>query len=652
MKPNGLKRFLLVPAIVIAGMLAGCLNERAAINNVSEVAVAEDATDPRVAFLVKEGDLKRELIHVTYDPVTRDTGYILEPPLTPEDKKRGLKGTGIGFKASHLDQIMKAAAERKALKAVPALSEGMSRSGLLVKQAHTRWDHWYAAIDVKQLTEVRSVRVYIYKSGPAALGSNWTSAVRSAIANWNAQSKGSAVSFVETSSESSHDISFRGTYGIGSDGSLISTAYLTADPYMKPDGISLYVNTAYESHASAPHNQKTTVAMALLGLSTNITFTGMEGYYWNNGTSIHIPGTPATDGDGLTPGSSILTYSTSSVSTPVMTAGDIKTFRTVYPSFGDLGLTTTNILPGIDNNVSVFQVSTDTVHYIRYDKKLFRRIGSGANVQLWPGAGSYGDPVQFLYSKGYLAVRTNSGRIYTRTPTGNWINQTPTYAVNPSDFRLDGNRLTVAIPSRTELRSYYLGPTSASTQVLDWYHANGATTDWQIRNGLLVVVNAGNVYAMQDYLGWHVLHSASSGTAYNIQLSDLKMAMFYTPPGSPYSSVAVRHGMLSSWWSYYTDPVYHQNDIDLCGDKLAFLQQTNYLRVIDYSVGVVHEHYSMPTGTEFKHTKLSGPNCDFVTSISHWGPGLWAKYGVDLDNQYMIYLGAVQKLSQGSVPHL
>lgn len=650
MNSHCLQRFLIAPAIMLAGVLSGCLAERAATAAPSGVEVSEAATDPRIAFLVEEANFKRELIHVTYDPVTRDTGYILEPPLTLEDKKRGLKGSGIGFKASHLDQIMKAAAERQALEATPGLAGSVSRSGLLVKKAQTRWDHWYAPIDVKQLTEVRNVRVYIHKSGPAALGSNWVSAVQNAITNWNAQSQGSAVSFVETTSASNHDISFRGTYGIGSDGNLISTAYLTADRYMKPDGIALYVNTAYESHSSAPHNQKTTVAMSLLGLSTNITFTGMEGYYWNNGTSIHIPGTPSTDGDGLTPGSSILTYTTSSVSTPVMTAGDIKAFRTVYPSYGDLGLVVTGLLPGIDNNVTIFQVSTDTVHYLRSDKKLFRRIGpGGSNVQLWPGSGSYGDPVQFLHSRGYLAVRTNSGRIYTRTPTGIWINQTPTYAVNPSDFRLDGNRLTLAIPSRTEVRSYYLGSSSPSSYTVDWLNTSSGVTDWQIHNNTLVIAHAGNVYRRQGSMPWSLIHSHTSGTAHDLQLSEHKVAMFYTPPGSSHSSVAVYHG---SWWSYYTDPVYHSNDIDLCRDKLAFLQETNYLRVIDYSTGIVHEHYSMPTGTDFKHTKLSGPNCDFVTSLSHWGPGLWAKYGVDLDNQYMIYHGAIQRLSQGAVPHL
>ena len=458
MSPDNLKRLLLVFATVAVGILTGCLNEQSAVNTPTEVQATETETDPRVEYLVKEGDIRRELIFVTYDSLTRDTAYILEPPITAEQKKRGLMGTGIGFKASHLDKIMKAAKERRAQAAVVATgpSPASGRSGLLVKAGHTRWDHWYAPIDVKKLTEVRNVRVYIHKTGPAQLGSNW-----------NAQAKGTAVSFVETQSETQHDISFRGSYGLGSDGTLSGTAYLTADQFMNPDGIALYVNTAYENYW-IPHNQKTTVAMSLLALSTNITFTGMEGYYWNNGTSIHIPGTPATDGDGYTPGSSILTYTTSSVSTPVMTAGDIKAFRTVYPTFGDLSLNLSDALPGISSNVSIFQVSTDTVHYLRSDKKLFRRIGAnGANVQLWPGSGSYGDPLQFLYSKGYLAVRTNSGRIYTRTPTGIWINQTPTYAVNPSDFRLDGNRLTVAIPSRTELRSYYLGPTTPSTQMLD-----------------------------------------------------------------------------------------------------------------------------------------------------------------------------------------
>jgi len=383
----------IAPAL-LGALLTGCFVERTVTSDEKTLKVSKASSDPRVRFLVATTGTAPELISVTYDSVARDTGYIMEPPITPEQKRRGMRGTGVGFKAKEIDRLI-AARAKDSIAALKDDETGSSSAGggLLSKRAQTRWDHWSSPYDVKLLTEVRFIYVYIHTSGPARLGPNWTAAVRSAIANWNAQAKGTAISFIETTSPDFYDITFRGSFGIGSDGSLTSSAFLTANQYVTPE-ISLWVNTGYE-HSGVPHNQKTTVAMSLLALSTNITFTGMEGYYWNNGASIHIPGTPATDGDGLTPGSSILTYGTSSVSTPVMTAGDLKAFRTMYPTFGFVSITPSHQLLVnskrgflIQDLVSSAQVASDTLFFMRRDGKLMRRIGEGNPVQIWPGAGS------------------------------------------------------------------------------------------------------------------------------------------------------------------------------------------------------------------------------------------------------------------------
>lgn len=658
MTPHGLKRLLFAPAAILALFVSGCLIEQTPVDTPAEIELAETSADPRIEFLVKETNTKRELISLAYDPVSRDTGYILEPLISPQDKKRGLIGTGIGFKAKELDRLINLAKERKAL-AVEETKIAKTENGLLTKKGQTRWDSWYSIGDVKKLDEVRQIRVFIYKSGPPGLGSNWISAVRSGISNWNSQAKGTAVSFVETSSESDYDISFRGSYGIGSDGSMSSTAFIVGTETMSPD-IALWVNTAFESNSSMPHNQKTTIAMSLLALSTNVTFTGMEGYYWNNGVSVHVPGTAYSDGDAYTPGSSILTQLTSSASTPVMTENDLKTFRSMYPVFGSLGISngasrslrmTGDHGITIDNGVKTFMVSTDTVAYLRTDGKVYRRVGpSGSNVQMWPGTGSSGTAENFLYDQGYWAVRTTQGRVYTRTPTGNWILQTGTQWIDNQDFRLDGNRLVVASSGRQYLRSYYLGSTSPSSPVVDWYNYHGDIMDWQVRNGLLVVAEVGDVWGKQGSGSWVFLHSSSNGYAERVMLSDSKIAMFYRLPGTYDYSVAVRHDGLYGWWIYYSDPVYNHTDIDLCGDKLAFLQENNYLRIIDYSTWLVHEHYTIPSGTDFRSVKLSGPNCDYVTGIIHHAGVMFAKYGVDLENRYLPFSTGTIMLRQGSTP--
>jgi hypothetical protein len=306
----------------------------------------------------------------------------------------------------------------------------------------------------------------------------------------------------------------------------------------------------------------------------------------------------------------------------------------------------------VDINVKSFQASNDTLYFLRTTGSLFRRVGllGGTNVQLWPGPGSSGAAAEFLYSKGFLAVRTTTGKMYTRTLTGSWIAQNPSATYASQDFRLDGNRLTVSNSTGSQLHSFYLGGPTASPAVHEFTSAANGISDWAIRNGLLVVVDYGNVWAKQGNEGWNNIQAANAGYVYNIQLSDQLMVMYYHPNGSPHTSFAVRMGGISGWTAYYFDKVDDHHDIDVCDDKVAFLQQSAFLRVIDYTNWTVYEHYTMPTGESFNRVQLTGANCDFVTAIAPYASRLFAKYGIDFDNEYQGYLTSINKLGQTTVP--
>src|SRR5690606_37689348 len=147
------------------------------------------------------------------------------------------------------------------------------------KNAHTRWHYWNSLRDVKALTEVRQIRVYVYKAGSMRVRPLRRQASRNALANWNRPAQGSATALVETADSRASDRKIRGVFGLGPDGSYTHAAYLTPGPYVENGGLYLLVNIGYE-HNGVPMNQKTTCVMSLLAMGLNLGFVGMEGMFW------------------------------------------------------------------------------------------------------------------------------------------------------------------------------------------------------------------------------------------------------------------------------------------------------------------------------------------------------------------------------------
>jgi hypothetical protein len=349
-----------------------------------------------------------------------------------------------------------------------------------------------------------------------------------------------------------------------------------------------------------------------------------------------------------------------------MTAGDLQLFRTLYPSHsitvkmvnsslstvGYEGFTT------LATNVKDYQIEGDTVIYSTNDGKLYRRVGlDGTNTQVWPASGSSGSVSTFLHSRGYLAVFTGS-RLYTRTPTGNWVMQFGDGFQSRNKFRLDGERLYTMTFDASNVPSISLKYLTSSPNVFNYSQWVGtgalSVADFQARNGLLVVADNGNLWTRQyGVSGWLQVHSgAANGAAQKILLSDNLIVFYRVPAGSPpgfggaptgYASVIV--GGPGNPPMYLSDPMYKADDMDVCGDKFAFLQQNAYLRVIDYSTWTVYEHYTMPSIPAVNMVRLGGGNCDNVT-IQDYNANVWSKYGVSLGTDYFQYQGPVLSLNQ------
>jgi hypothetical protein len=626
--------------------MSGCLGDNPATpSHDADVKVSATSTDPRIQFMVEQMGIRESAIFMDIQEGTTDTTYQVFPMLNAEEQAKGILVGGFGFTKKTLDTLISKKLANVGNASYKAKSNAadiaIGNSPALGKASHTRWDYWYSGLDVKALPEVHQVRVFITVSGSARLGPNWQAAIRAAISNWNTQAKGTAVSFVETTDPNNCDVIINASLGLGPDGTATHMAFLSADPYIEPNGVSLWVNSGHE-HNGVPHNQKTTAGMSLLALATNLTFVGMEGFYWNMGDLIHIPGTPYNDGNASTPGSSVLTYGTSPVSTPVLTAGDLKALRTLYPLHGVSAITTHGAwrTVGYESYPVGFwgarrvQVAGDTVFINTMAQGLVRKIGlTGTAQYLWTSSGS-NSAENFIYSKGNIALRTNSGLLYTMMPGGGWVLQVS--GVASDDFRLDGNRLTYVVVNpnngNRDLYSKYITATGSSATILDWL-GTPYVSDFRTRNGLLVIADNGDVWAMQNYEGWVHTHSYGSGYAQRLYLSDNLVVMYYYTPGNWSGSYAVRAGgHYGGWWSYYTDPVYSPDDIDVCGNKVAFLQETAWLRVVDYGTWTVHEHYQLPNPA-FAKVQLSGANCDFVATVDHSGI-LRTKYGIDLNTDY------------------
>jgi hypothetical protein len=662
MASRSFARIFTAASILSTLFITGCL-DGASTTGTNSVKASNGSGDPLLAFLEDTLNIPREMVYVSYvDPTAPDalsgistldsagvdTLYMVTPPETEGGIGKATRRNSVSLRAKTVRELRERWNRNHLNKGGTDLITG-------AKKAHTRWDYWDGLFDVKSLIEVNKIKVYIWTTGPGKLGPNWQAAVRSALANWNAQAKGSAVSFVETYSSTDHDVSFRGSYGIGPDGSNTSTAVLTPDELVEPDGISLWVNTGYEN-PSVPHNQKTTVAMSLLALATNIGFTGMEGFYWNMGTLINIPGTPVNDGDPWTPGSSVLTYGTTSYSTPNLTAGDIKALTTLYPTHGiTVKLTNNNLsmvgqegYTTVSTDVNQFQTEGDTLLFTKSNGYLYRRIGvNGSNVQIWPGYGSSGTVVQFRYSRGYFALTNSYGNMYTKTPTGSWVNQN----LGGMNYRIDGERVTTRVIDATfipKLQTKYL-VSNPSVWTTEWTSSSySGMTDFSLRNGLLVIIDAGNVYVKQGTVGTMTQiydGAASAGPAQSVKQADQIFAIYHIPPGSSTGRAAVHVGGIPGGWWYGPDQVNSVNDIDVCNDKFAYLEQGYRARVIDFTTWTVYEHFTLPNTFDINKIQLRGGNCEYVT-VTDYYQNIWAKYGQKLETNYLPFQSGVAAFPQ------
>lgn len=659
-------------AIAALTLATGCLQQPSHTQGPDPVSPAMEtgASDTRIEFLQKAG-IQKENITVVIDSVTKagkhDTIYMFVPRQpTAAEKAKGALGISVGFRASTIDTMILKARNRGLATAAAAsgkMPNGNTPPGL-AKQAQTRWDVLDNLMDVKSIPDVHRIVLYIQTTGSTKVGPKWQAAIRTAISNWNAQAKGSAVSFEETMQREDATLIVRGGL-IGDNWDQLSGAVLTSDPWVYADGIQLWVNVGYES--TIPHNQKATSMMAIMGIALNIGMNEHIGSTWYSpdggvGTVTHIPGTPYVDGDPFTPGSSVFTYMNSTSSTPNLTAADLKTLRMLYPthgitsrlSSGTLQIAGAREVITVSEDVVQFQTSNDTLYFLRSDGYLFRRIGltGASNVQIWPGSkspssASVGTMTEFIWKNGYLAGRTSDGKIVTRAVGGSTWNvhlHGTTHFVEPGKMRLDGTNIfwsyTTYQPVPVMRIAYKSLTSSSSTIKLLWTTGPGLT-DFQVHNGTVALIQDGDMYGTVLGSGsWTLLHSAANGYATHVRLTDHLMGMYYYPNGYPWGSVAVRHinfNLYPTFPYYYHDPVTSIEDVSMCGARMAFLQQSLYLRVVDYSVGHdVHEAYFLPNYPTLSRVKLHGENCEYVTATTDYDY-LVAKYGITNNTDFLGY---------------
>lgn len=685
----------LAAALFAALALVSCLNEGAANGPAKSVTLGEEASsDRRLSFLTKELGIEKEAITLYVDSVRRDTSYIIGPVFskaaqaTARAKNLPLRGGALGLTFADVDSMivrseklksktdggvdisyLKEKLQEKKQGDISGAEFGRSiasqASGkALGKQAHTRWVHWTSLLDVKALTEVRKVRVFLKAEGSDRMGPNWITGFRNAIAAWSAQSKGTAISFVETNDINAADVVVRSAYGFPTGVTYIlwlnSGPYVGRIPQYGGDGsksVDIVVNAGFEyiTTGGIPISEKTRIGMAALVNIFNIGWIDTEGLYWNYGDYTYIPGTVRYDGDAFTPGSSILTQGTTPVSTPVMTAGDKHLFSAIYPLHGATGLMG-SLAIGIANNsgilytgsgmfVQEYSVEGDTLIFRTNDGKLFRRIGNGNSTQIWPGSGSSGNVAAYVHSQGYFFVITAEGRAYTKTPTGSWVMQYGS-GISPSTnmIRLDGQKAYISTPDpvtgvpRIHLKYLTWNPNTWHLEFIG--EAPGSLTDFQAGYGILAVADQGNLYAKQDGVyDWVHIHNRSSGMwAKRIMLSDYLIAYFRAYPGANYGHASVVIGGVNGYVYHHWYSMSSSEDMDVCGDKFAYIYWGDWsVRVIDYTNWVEYDHSSLPNFAGAKQVRLSGSTCEFVTLIKEQDWSLWAKFGVGLNTDYFKY---------------
>lgn len=172
-------------------------------------------------------------------------------------------------------------------------------------------------------------------------------------------------------------------------------------------------------------------------------------------------------------------------------------------------------------------------------------------------------------------------------------------------------------------------------------------TDFAVRNGLLIVLDGGTVFAKQGTSGaWYTLYSPeTAGPAQNVKLGDQIFSIYTIPTGSSTGRAAIHVGGLPGSWWYGPDAMNSPEDIDICGDKFAYLAGSAYLRVIDFTTWTVYEHFTLPNAFNMSKVQLRGGNCEYVT-VTDNAQRVWAKYGEDLNTNYLPFQTGVAAFPQ------
>jgi hypothetical protein len=613
-KSGGVMAVLLVASL----FLAGCFREQAAATGpaVESSSAPSASQEEWVQFLAEryQNLLANRDASIYVDSVTGDTSVIFSYRVEESKKERGVRGTGVAFKKSVVERLMR---------------NRDSNAVNLGKSSQTRWNASF--FDVKALTEVHQIKVYIELAGPGKMKPNWIAAAREAMVRWN-NVPGTQVSFVETSSATDNDLTLK--CGLIMSG-MGMVSWLTPDPWVEKDSVEIYFNLGYETTIS--QNQKLAYAMMALGNILNITFTGTEGGTWESGTFVNVAGTPTSDP------LSVFQPGIGADAATNWSANDLRTIQQMYPVWAGLAKNSSNDLIGtgwegpmtIANNVAQFQTAGDTLYFLKNDGSFWRRIGAtGTNSQLW--AASSGALSSFAVSGVWMAVqKASNGALYTRRTNGSsWgisHNLPPGVSGFPK-YRMAGDRLTVWYPSNQDIYSRYCNSENNSNAWhWDWDGTN--VLDFETHGERLLVSEGGHLFGMDAYNGWVYLWDGYYGSVVKIYLSN-EVTTISVNQGSYYYHTYFSTA-LNGNWTFFANPT-DLNAVDVCGDKTAAINYNGTFYVWDVPNFAGYSHSQISDDWSSSAVRLYGPMCDHVTRIGGYSD-LWSKYSVTTNTGYLHY---------------
>jgi hypothetical protein len=657
-KVTGVGLLLAVASLIFTG----CFQESA---SAPESARALNSEDPNIAMLVASG-IDRAYITVATAP-EGDSAYFIEKPVSQEEEKKGYASVRLAFRKKTLDAARARALEAKEVQAkdystrtvtaeadekvspavekvtLPAVASDRAKE-VLGKSSQARWDHNTGLWDVKALTEVFQIKVYIQQTGYTKLGANWIAGAREAMTRWNAAT-GTHVSFVETGDSNNCDLRLRGAFAPSGG----STTWLTPDPWVEKDSVEIYFNIGFET--VFPHNQKVAFAMVALGNILNIVHTNAEGATWNGGTFVNIAGTPNNES------ASLFQTAIGPTVNPVFSDNDLRAIRQMYPAWASNGITSgeqlvsaaweANVVVG-PQEIRSFQVIGDTLLYLGgYNSPLRMRVSpTSSPVDIHGPSLSY-HANAFLANGQYIAVRRTTGDIYARPMPGTASNPSWSYKLNigpVTPFRLSGNTL-VYLTYSAGYPAIWAFNLATNAHWVEWSGNPGQTVqDFQLQGSRLFFILDGWMW-QKDFGIPGYTQIWANGWANRIQTSESHVAIqawLYSTPG--YASVLTRPLSGGSWTNHWTD-VTDPSHFDLCGDKLALIGGGWYLRTYNLTSGAAYDawHSIDPSATA---VRLVGPMCDYVVKISQWdGGSVQTKYSITKATDFFTYQTSV-KLEQ------